>query len=576
MNENLNELEKYLNENKIHYEIKGNNLTKIILYDEEGSLKDKFLLCRGLNGNIFHSNKSIWVSELEKNFLEKYKYKVLFSISVRWYFSEVKKFEASKQDGYQCLVDFNQLKFIKKSKNKEKFVHLHNHFEFSQLDGTLNAKQWIENCEEKGFTSLALTDHGTLAGSLDFYLESQKNKNVKSILGYEAYITDAIKLSERGYDHLTLLAKNNLGWRTLLKLNTFAQTTGFYYKPRLTYEFLKIKNKGLIILTGCATGRFSKLLVNKDFEAAEKLYKFYCSCVGEEDVYLELQNHTFNNEKDVEKQNEFFNSFFKIKKILLSKGFNPKIVLTNDCHYPNDEDYHVWNAVNKISSVMEDEKNSCEDLFLKTRKELFSEFKSSVIYKDKLASIKDFQTWCNNTIKISDKCNVTIPIGKHNLPEYPFDKNKFKDKEELFGKIIEEGFLKKIKGKFKNINVYEERIKKEKNVIIKAGFIDYFLIIWDMIKAAKNNGVYVGAARGSVAGSLVAYCMDITDINPIPFNLIFERFLNETRVTSAALYEIEFDGGKKIQKEGSDGIIYKDGRLGEIKDLNKNDEIDVW
>ena len=581
----LEDLKHYLEKNNISFYIKGKDLTRIILLDEEGNEKDKYLFCVGLGGNIFRSNNSIWINKKEKKFLEKNEeWKILFNVSVRWYWSFVKKIEEGKEDGYQCLIDFNELKFLKKSVTKENFVHLHNHFEYSLLDGILTSKKWLEECSMKGFDNIALTDHGTLAGILDFYIESKK-VGIKPILGYEAYITDENKLSERGYDHLTLLAKSDIGWRTLLKLNTFAQTKGFYYKPRLTYEFLKEKNKGIIILTGCPFGRIYKLLVGDEFEKATKLYRFYCECVGEDNIYLELQIHNFEDEAK-EQQDKFHINLIKLEKMLKKKGLDPKIVLTNDCHYPKKEDFDVWMAVNKISNDKDErEKKFVDDLFLKTRKELYKDFCNSVLKK--IVASNAFSDWCENTVKIAKKCNVEIPIGNHNLPSFPLKGTGFKTKEDLFEDIIKKGFKEKItnkifgktlslKGQAEKYKIYQERMEYEKKVIIDCGFIDYFLIIWDLVKAAKENGIYVGLARGSVAGSLVALVMDITAVDPIKFGLIFERFLNETRMISAELFEIEFEDGKKVQLEGSIGVIYEDGKRGEAKDLEKGDDISVF
>lgn len=559
INESLEDLVTFLKAKGFNYELKGTELIRLLIYDENGEIKDKCLVCFGMNGTIFKTTKSIWLNKKQKKFLEKYKkYKVIFPVSVKWYISEPKSFEGSKEEGYQCSVDFNELKTINKSKEKQKFVHLHNHFEFSQLDGTLNSKQWLEECQIKGFESIALTDHGTLAGILDFYLEAKK-QGIKSILGYEAYIVEEEFLDERKYDHLTLIAKNDAGWNTLLKLNTFAQTKGFYYKPRITYELLKDRNKGLIVLTGCPIGKMNRLLAVGEIKQAEDLYNYYCDCFGEENVYLEMQFHNFQNNISLDYQDACHLNMIELKKILIKKKRNPKIVITNDCHYPKEEDLKIWNVINKISKE-DDEKNiNCQDLFLKTRKELLADFKKSVIYRKKKVSIKDFSDWCNNTVKISNRCNVEIPIGNHNLPEFPYDAKKYKSAEQLFDEIVKEGFDKKVvrswnpgyKHSSKHVlKDYQDRLKKEVDVIKKANFINYFLIIWDIVKSAKENGIFVGAARGSVAGSLTAFVMDITNIDPLKFDLLFERFLNETRITTSRDVKITLsDGSERILPE---------------------------
>lgn len=575
------DLKSYLEKNDIVFDIlEKKELIILKLFDDERNFRDKYILVTGLGGNIFRSNNSIWITEKQLKYLtENPDCKVLFRVSVKWYWSVIKSIQGQREDkenkknGNQCLVDFNELKFLKKSEKKQNdydFVHLHNHFEYSLLDGILNSKKWLESCLEKGFTSIALTDHGTLGGILDFYMEAKKLE-IKPIFGYEAYITKEKKLKERGYDHLTLLAKNEAGWRTLLKINTYAQTKGFYYRPRFTYEKLSELNKGIIILTGCPVGKMYRLLVKEKFILAKNLYKYYCDCVGEENVYLELQIHNFKEKNEREMQDRFHINLISFFKLLKKEKFNPKIVLTNDCHYPNKEDFDVWNAVNRIQSPKDKdpdkkEQNFLDDLFLKTKKELFEDYKNSVL-KD-ITKNEDFERWCNNTIEIAKKCNVEIPIGNHNLPSFPLEGTDCKTKEELFEKIIAEGFKEKIINKlFKNernltnnkmYKIYFERMNYEKRVIMDCGFIDYFLIIWDLVRYAKEEGIYVGLARGSVAGSLVALLMGITAVDPIKFNLLFERFLNETRVSGERAKEkdslpdvdmdFESDARPKIKK----------------------------
>lgn len=562
--QSLEELEAFLDYLNIcgfpsRYEETTNDLIKVFIKEDESSEEKKYLFCMGFNA-ILNYDRSIWVSKEEKDFLEKnIDYFILFNISIRWYESKATIFKEGKEKGFQVPVDFKQIKFFKKSLEKENFVHLHNHFEFSQLDGCLQSEKWLEQCQKIGAHSLALTDHGTLSGILDFYMQAKK-KEIKPILGCEFYIVEEKFLNERMYDHLTILAKNNNGWNNLLKLNSFAQLKGFYYKPRLTYEYLKeyLENKkdvGLFLLTGCPLGKMSKLLLQGNLEEAKNLYLFFCDIFKEENVFLEIQIHNYNDKEQTQQQDILHINLIKLFNLLKKKNYNPKFVLTNDCHYPDENDLKVWKMINRISAEKDDE-NFSIDLFLKTRKQLLQDFKKTKIYNENYVNIKDFKEWCNNTILISKNCNVEIPIGQHNLPEFPLPKT-VSNKEYYFNSIIAEGFKNKIennlksnyRGKdfFEELKKYKGRLETEKQVIIKAGFIDYFLIIWDIIKQAKENNIFVGAARGSVAGSLVAYVMDITDIEPIKFNLLFERFLNETRVSgerskeSDALPDIDMD-----------------------------------
>lgn len=525
----------------------------IKMLDNEGKEKEKdgkFLYCFGLGGKILNISESIYITEEEKDFLKEHEeeYKILFSVENKWFWSDVKKIEAGKDGGYQCKVEFNTFKFFEKSKQKQNFVHLHNHGDYSIVDGCCKIEHWIDECYKKGFDSLALTDHGTLGGTLEFYIECTK-KGIIPILGYEAYITSQKNIDEkiRGYNHLTLLAKNEIGFRNLLKINTYAQSIGYYYKPRINKNILKKRGKGLIILTGCLVGKMYRLLLIGDYIKAESLYNFYCSCVGEDNVYLEIQIHDFPEDIMIKQQKTFHENLIEFRNILKKKGRKPKIVLTNDCHYPSKEDFEVWRAVSNINSSKEDRNSELlSDLYLKTREELWKDFNRKKKNGERILSTlnkkiehfhKEFDEWCENTIKIKEKCkDLKIPIGKHNLPTFNLEGTGFKTKEELFDDIIKKGFDKKVinkicKGDKEKIEIYKQRIEIEKAVVIKAGYIDYFLIIWDIVKNAKDNGIYVGLARGSVAGSLLAFVMDITTVDPIRFNLMFERFLNETRVS---------------------------------------------
>lgn len=544
---------------------------EVLFVENDEGKYDIALHIKGIGEKILSFNKSIWVTKSQKRFIENKKCKVVYNFYGDWILSDVKQILVSKakdendNEGYQAVINFDSFDFSKKKNTKEKFVHLHNHFEYSQLDGTLSAKQWISHCVKNGIDSIALTDHGTLSGSLDFYLEAKK-KNIKPILGLEAYITKDLENDRKETRHLTLLARNNIGWRNLLKLNTFAQVKGFYYKPRITYKELMKRGNGLIILTGCPSSLFSKYLFEAKLKKAIELYEYYCECVGEENVYLEYQYHNFKNNLNIKAQEQYHTNFYLVLKTLKSIR-KPKVVVTNDCHYILPDDFSVWEAISKISNVKSDEDSSqvLDDLYLKTRKQIIKEFQQTKLFKKSLVTLDEFIQWCDNTIEIANKCNVEIPIGQHNLPEFPFDENKFKDKEELFDKIIKDGFdLKvvrqwnpKIRHSAKHtVKDYKKRLQMEVDVIKKAGFIDYFLIIWDIIKSAKDNGIFVGAARGSVAGSLCAYVMDITDIDPLKFDLLFERFLNETRVSGErakeadALPDIDMD----FESKGRDWV----------------------
>lgn len=555
-NKVLRDFKVRCNENNRKVIFKQIGTKKLVLIENDEGKFETYIYLEGLGGKILSYNKSIWVSKFEKIYIEKKNCKILFNFYGDWLATTVKQFIESRKDGkkelegYQAVIDFDtSFKFQRKNNEEENFVHLHNHFEYSQLDGTLRAKQWLEYCADNNIKAISLTDHGTLSGIMDFYLEAKK-KNIKPILGIETYIVEGLSNERSATRHLTLLARNNIGWRNLLKLNTFAQLEGFYYKPRITYKKLLEYGKGLIILTGCPASKFIEYLRNSNIIAAIKLYKFYCQCSGEENVYIEYQYHNFKRKESLLEQDLIHRNMVKVIKQLKKLKMNPKVVVTNDCHYILPEDFDVWDSISKINIIKDDEdrKDILDDLYLKSRKQLFTEFQQTKIYKKNLVTIEQFAQWCNNSVRIAKRCNVEIPVGQHNLPEFPFDKNKYKTKEELFDGIIKKGFDIKIvrqwnpqikHSKKHTLKNYHERLQKEIEVIKKAGFVDYFLIIWDIIKSAKQNGIFVGAARGSVAGSLVAYVMDITDVDPIKFDLLFERFLNETRVSGERAKEAD-------------------------------------
>jgi DNA polymerase III subunit alpha len=494
--------------------------------------EDAILLVKGLKGKIFNYDKSIWISERERNVLENNpNMKVVFNLAGFWFLSSTNAIKAGKDNGFQCVVDYKDpMSFVKKAEKAERFVHLHNHFEHSQLDGCFSPEKWVQRCQEIGFNALALTDHGTLAGIMDFYLKAKKVGGiVKPILGSELYVMPEYQNERKLLTHLTVLARNELGWRHLMKLNTIAQRN-FYYRPRVDFANLKKYGKGLLFLSGCPYSAMNRFLLNNEIELAIELYEFYCSCVGEEHFYLEVQFHDFVDENALQEQFVMHKNLRKLVLQLKKRGKKPKVVLTNDCHYILPSDSEVFFALGRINIRGEEqrEEKRQSDIWLKTRVELFNTFKRSKAFKEEVFTVLDFKNWCENTLLIAEKCNVELTVGQHRLPKFPLPTNE-KSAESLFDRIIKEGTLRKLGSN--PTSKYLQRLEYEAGVIKKAGFVDYFLIIWDIIQQAKKNDIYVGAARGSVAGSLVAYVIDITDVDPLKFSLLFERFLNETRVS---------------------------------------------
>jgi DNA polymerase-3 subunit alpha len=527
---------------------------------------------------IFNQDKTICLTRKEIEFLYEFpKTKVAFYLAGFWFVSDIVLKEDDKGNVTGVVEYKEPFENHKKADKEIEFVHLHNHFEYSQLDGCFDAGKWIDRCKEVGFKALALTDHGSLAGIMDFYLTAKKKGDVKPIFGIEAYVCKELVDDRKSFFHLTILARNETGWRNLLKMNTEAQEN-FYYRPRVTFDSLQRHGKGLVILTGCPSSLFIAYMREGKFIKAQKLYDFYCDCVGEENVYIEIQIHDLGEAQAVEEQFQIHNGIRHFCEKLEEEGLKPKIVLTNDAHFLLPEDNDIFFAIGKINIKGGEQKDVklYTDIYLKTRKEMFETFKRSKAYQKGIFSVDDFKDWCRTTVDIAQDCNTEITIGKHNLPKFPFNKSKYADEKEMFDAIIHRGIKKKLVKRNLWNKVYRKRLKYEADVIKNAGFVHYFLIIWDIIQSAKKEGIYVGAARGSVAGSLVAYTMNITDVDPIKFNLMFERFLNSTRTTSSEMFEIEFVDGKKIQTEGSSGVIYKDCKRGEVKDLKIGDDIDVW
>lgn len=393
------------------------------------------------------------------------------------------------------------------------FVHLHLHTGYSLLDGMCRIEDVISKALEYKMPAVAITDHGALYGAFKFYVKAIES-GIKPIIGVEAYISKDSHLDKQsggGRDqfHLTILAKNLVGYKNLLKLITVAHLEGFYYKPRIDFELLKKFHEGLIVLSGCLNGELSTLIRHDQPKEAEKLIKKYLD-LFKDDYYIEIQRHPKIPELD------------KVNKELvnLSRKFGIPLVATNDVHYLEEEDAYAQEILLCIQTQRTIvEKNrpmsmiDVPDYYFKSE----SEMKGLFI---------DLPEAIDNTVKIADKCNVEIPYGKWILPNFPTPEG-----------VSVEQYLRNLVGEQKiRVSEYDQelvnkRIEYELGIITSKGYATYFLIVADFVNWAKNHGVAVGPGRGSVAGSLVAYVMGITDINPIDYNLPFERFLNPERPT---------------------------------------------
>jgi len=395
------------------------------------------------------------------------------------------------------------------------FVHLHNHTDYSLLDAAQTVEQMCDRVYDLGMDSIAVTDHGNLFAMIPFYKQAQA-KGIKPILGCEIYVaiqshTDKNIITtssgaKKNYHHLVLLAQNIQGYKNLMKLCSIGYLDGFYYRPRVDKELLKTYNHGLIATSACLAGEVTSYAAAGDYNAAKKAALEYQEIFPDR-FYLELQNHNIVEEKK---------AHIILKK--LSKELNIPLVATNDCHYCMEEDSNAHDALFCLGTG--------KDIH-DTNRMKYEPGKFYVKSADEMYKIfKDVPQALENTLKIAEQCNVTIPLGEYHLPDYPLEgKNSSDD----YLKVL---CLKGINSKYDTItSTIQSRLKYELSIIKKMGYAGYFLITQDFVNYAKNNNIPVGPGRGSAAGSLVAYATGITDVDPIKYNLLFERFLNPERVT---------------------------------------------
>lgn len=415
------------------------------------------------------------------------------------------------------------------------FTHLHVHTEYSLLDGAAKIKNLIERAKQLDMKSIAITDHGVMYGTINFYQEAIKN-NIKPILGCETYLASGSRFDkspskDNFYYHLILLAENNTGWHNLIKLISHASLEGFYYRPRIDIELLEKYHEGLIALSACMAGPISKNLLNglddKALDYALKLNNIF----GDGNFYLELQEHNLPEQKLLNQQ-----------IIKLARQTNLPLVCTNDVHYIYKEDYEAHDILLCIQTgkKVDDENRmryGTDQLYLKSQEEmneLFSFIPEAL----------------ENTTKIAQRCNVQIEFNKYKLPKYKLaNKNAFDYMKELCEKNLPLRY-----------QIVTEQIKKrldyELDTINQMGFADYFLIVWDFINFARKNNIPVGPGRGSAAGSIVSYCLGITNVDPIKYDLLFERFLNPERIS---MPDIDVDFCYERRQEVIDYVIKKYG-----------------
>ena len=400
------------------------------------------------------------------------------------------------------------------------FVHLHVHSEYSLLDGMSRIKDLPVRAKELGMKAIALTDHGVMYGAVDFYKECKKN-DIKPIIGCEVYVAPHSRFDkeagrDNGYNHLILLAKNKMGYQNLSKLVSLSFVEGFYYKPRIDLEILEKYSEGLICLSACLAGSLSQAIIQGNMEKAEEIALWH-KRVFKDDYYIEIQHNGLRQQIMVNQ-----------KLIQLARKLDIPLVATNDAHYLKKEDsyFHEVLLCIQTGKRMSDEDRmrfETEEFYIKSPEEMadyFSEFPDAI----------------ENTVKIAEKCNYDFEFGVTKLPNYDVPE-EYETHLDYFKDLCYKG----IKNRYGE-NPSEEvmsRLEYEISVIDKMGYVDYFLIVWDYINYAKSVGIPVGPGRGSGAGSIAAYAIGITDIDPLKYGLLFERFLNPERV-SMPDFDVDF------------------------------------
>ena len=420
-----------------------------------------------------------------------------------------------------------------------KFSHLHVHSHYSLLDGLPKIDEILDYVQKLGMDSVALTDHGAIYGAVEFYKKAIKRK-IKPIIGAELYLafermTDKRPNVDDKRYHIVLLIKNEAGYKNLVKLLTKAHLEGFYYKPRIDEELLSQYSEGLICLSACLQGKIPRLILSKKIEEAEKTAQKYQEIFGKDNFYLELQHHPNIREQKVVNDT----------LISISKKFGIPLVATNDCHYLKPEDAQAQDVLMLINTGADS--NDPERLTMKA--DDFSMRSPEKMVED----FKEIPEAIENTQKIVELCNFQFELGKTKLPKFEVPVGKTPDGylKELCYQGLEKRFGKNVEREV------IDRLEYELSVIKQMGFASYFLIVQDFVNWAKQNRIVVGPGRGSVGGSLVAYLLNITNVDPIKYNLLFERFLNPSRVS---LPDIDLDFADRRRDEVIEYVRKKYGQ----------------
>lgn len=391
------------------------------------------------------------------------------------------------------------------------FVHLHTHTAYSLLDGEGTIKKLVDRAKELGQTSIAITDHGNMFGAIEFY-EYAKSQGIKPILGCEVYVAARSRFDKvHEYDsrscHLILLAENDIGYHNLIKLVSLGYTEGYYYKPRIDTELLRQYSDGIIALSACMSGVLSVNILNNNYDEAKRRAEEYVEIFGRDRYYIELQDHGIMEQKRLNRE-----------LMALAAELDIKTVVTNDIHYVNREDAKYQDVLmciqmGKTVNDPDRMKMSTDQLYLKSEDEMTELFPY-------------IPEAIENTERIAERCNVEIEFGKLHLPKFEVPDGM--TSYEYLLKLTNEGMTERYP---EDDGTARSRLEYELGIIKDMGYVDYFLIVWDFIHFARSKGIMVGPGRGSAAGSVVSYCLHITNIDPIRYGLIFERFLNPERVS---------------------------------------------
>ncbi len=422
------------------------------------------------------------------------------------------------------------------------FTHLHVHTEYSLLDGSNKIKEYVKRVKELGMDSAAITDHGVMYGVIDFY-RACREEGINPILGCEVYVAPNSRFDreitggEDRYYHLVLLAENNKGYENLMKIVSRGHTEGYYYRPRVDMEVLREFHEGIIALSACLAGEVPRNIIKGLTEEAEKAALKYEECFGKGNYFLELQDHGIPAQSTV-----------NAALINMSRKLNIPLVCTNDVHYTYADDVEPHDIL----------------LCIQTGKKLSDEnrmrYEGGQYYVKSEEEMKGLFPYAweavENTQRIADRCHVEIEFGVTKLPKYEVPEGF--DSWTYLQYLCEEGKKKRYPEGGKEV---KERLSYELGVIREMGYVDYFLIVWDYINYAREHGIAVGPGRGSAAGSIVSYCLRITDIDPLKYNLLFERFLNPERVSMPDIdVDFEDEGRQEVidyvrEKYGEDRVV---------------------